>query len=144
MVLVDTNILLYAVNPDTDQHVAARRVLERLHNGRETWVLTWGILYEFLRVATHPRVFPKPLSFRQAQAFVDGLLASSSCLVLTETPEHRAELLAAVAQLPRIGGNQIHDLHHAIIMREHGIRDILTCDTDFRLFPWVDIRGLAE
>ena len=144
MVLVDTNILLYAVNPDTEQHAAAKRALERLHNGREPWALTWGILYEFLRVATHPRVFPKPLSFRQAQAFVDGLLRSHSCLVLTETSEHRVELAAAVGQLPRIGGNQLHDLHHAIVMREHGIRDILTCDTDFRLFPWVDIRSLTE
>jgi predicted nucleic acid-binding protein len=89
-------------------------------------------------------VFPKPLSFRQAEAFVDGLLRSPSCLVLTETSEHRAELAAAVGQLPRIGGNQLHDLHHAIVMREHGIRDILTCDTDFRLFPWVDIRSLTE
>ena len=144
MILVDTNILLYAVNPDTDHHVAAKRRLEHLHNGKEPWVVTWGILYEFLRVATHPRVFPKPLSFRQAQSFVDGLLGSPSCRVLTETSEHRVELLAAVAELPRINGNQVHDLHHAIIMREHGIRDILTCDTDFRLFPWVDIQGLAE
>lgn len=144
MILVDTNILLYAVNPDTGHHAAAKRALEQLHNGREPWALTWGILYEFLRVATHPRVFPKPLSFRQAQAFVDGLLRSHSCLVLTETSEHRAELAAAVGQLPRIGGNQLLDLHHAIVMREHGIRDILTCDTDFRLFPWVDIRGLTE
>lgn len=142
MVLVDTNILLYAINADASQHAAARRTLEGLCNGTAGWALTWGIVYEFLRVATHPRVFPKPLSLQQAHGFVARLMASSTCVVLTETPQHATELQRAMGELPRLQGNQVHDLHHAVLMREHGLSEILTCDTDFRLFPWVTCRPL--
>jgi hypothetical protein len=30
------------------------------------WHLTWGVVYEFLRVATHPNVFRKPFSLADA------------------------------------------------------------------------------
>jgi predicted nucleic acid-binding protein len=49
-----------------------------------------------------------------------------------------------LGKLPRLGGNLVHDLHHAVLMREHGVRDILTCDTDFRLFSWIRIRTPEE
>jgi len=144
MLLVDTNILLYAVNTNAPQHTAARQALEQLCQGRDPWCLTWGIVYEFLRVATHPRVFPCPLSLIQAYTVVQEVSRSPACMVLAETSEHQVQLEQALRLLPRLSGNQVHDLHHAILMREHGIREILTCDLDFRLFPWVTIRTLEN
>jgi uncharacterized protein len=38
--------------------------------------MTWPILYEFMRVTTHPRVMRRPSSAPHAWAFVAALLGS--------------------------------------------------------------------
>jgi uncharacterized protein len=137
MILVDANILLHAVNRDSPLCSSAGRSLEELANGSSTWGLSWGIVYEFMRVATHPRIFPSPLSAGEAWTFVQELILRPSCLVLGETGLH-AELMAeCLKESPRLRGNILHDLHTAVLMREHGVREILTLDRDFRSFSWV-------
>ena len=42
----------------------------------------------------------------------------------------------------RLAGNIVHDFHSAVLMREHGIKDILTLDRDFRTFPWIELREI--
>ncbi|MBN1270539.1 MAG: hypothetical protein JXB04_13195, partial [Kiritimatiellae bacterium] len=98
--------------------------------------------YEFYRFATHPRVFPKPLAMETAHEFIGSLLDSPACLLATETELHRDVLQKSLSELPRVGGNLVHDLHAAVLMREHAVKDILTLDTDFKTFPWLRIRGL--
>ena len=46
MFVADTNILLYAVNPDCVDHKAALRAVEEWRHGETSWFLTWGIIYE--------------------------------------------------------------------------------------------------
>jgi hypothetical protein len=144
MILVDTNILLHAVNRDSPHCRAACQALEELANGKRAWALSWGIAYEFLRVATHPRVFPMPLEAAEAWAFLRGLLARPACLMLVETTQHQEQLARCLGQGPRLRGNILHDLHTAVLMREHGIREILTQDRDFQVFPWVQRVSLDE
>lgn len=45
----------------------------------------WGIVYEFLRVATHPQVFAKPWQAPLALLFMKSILASPGVGVLTGT-----------------------------------------------------------
>ena len=61
MFVVDTNILLYAVDRDSPEHAVCRAYLQKWRRRPDPWHLTWGIIYEFLRVATHPNVFRKPV-----------------------------------------------------------------------------------
>ena len=56
--VIDTNLLLYGVNRDSEEHAAARTFLTEAGASPEQWYLTEGIVYEFLRVATHARIFP--------------------------------------------------------------------------------------
>ena len=144
MVLVDTNILLHAVNADSPECARAGAALEALVNGREQWALSWGIVYEFLRVATHPRIFAHPLRAEQAHAYVAEWIAADNCTLIAESAYHHQVLSDSLAEVARLAGNILHDFHHAVLMREHGIREILTLDRDFRAFPWVAIRPLAE
>ena len=44
-----------------------------------------------------------------------------------------------LAELPHIAGNILHDAHTAILMREHGVRQVCTRDTDFHRFPFVEV-----
>ena len=144
MVLVDTNILLHAINADSPDHTRCASVLEGLVNDSENWALSWATAYEFMRVATHPRVFSNPLSLEQARAFLEEWVSSASCSVIAESEHHLQVLGETVRNVARLAGNIIHDFHIAVLMREHGIRDILTLDRDFRTFPWVELRPLPK
>jgi len=137
--VIDTNLLLYAVNPDSPEHGQARRLLEDWRGGDRPWFLTWGIIYEFLRVATHPRVFPSPITLAQAGDWIEALLAGRNDAILVATDRHPAVLAELVASHPRLRGNPVHDLHIAALMREHGVPEIRTADTDFHQFGFLRV-----
>jgi uncharacterized protein len=133
-VLVDTNILVHAVSRASPQQPKLKDYVERLQRSGEL-CLTWTVLYEWLRVVTHPRVFARPLSPQAAQSFVDTLASTAGIELLTETADHARFLRLALEEAPAVRGNLYHDVHIAALMREHGIRDIATLDRHFRLFP---------
>lgn len=144
MILIDTNILLYAANRDDERSTLAARTLENLVNSDHPWALSWGIVYEFLRVATHPKVFTSPLECDSAWSFITELLRQPNCLMLTETVVHQETVDQCLREIPRIRGNYLHDFHLAVLMREHGITRILTEDRDFRMFPWIKVVMLTQ
>lgn len=138
MFVVDTNVLVHAVDERSPFH---RRCLESLDAWRReasAWYLTWGIVYEFLRVVTHARILVRPWTVGDAWRFVDALLASPGLGMLVPTERHAAVAAAALRDLPHLAGNVLHDAHTAVLMREHGIRRIYTRDTDFHRFPFLD------
>jgi len=144
MFIVDTNILLHSVNRDSPHHEKARKNFESFINGSERWFLTWGIIYEYLRVATHPRVFKKPLTLGEAYGFLAPALRSANCGILSETDEHQNALEQSAKETHRLSGNVLHDFHIAVIMREHAVEEIITRDEDFKAFPWVRIRRIEN
>jgi toxin-antitoxin system PIN domain toxin len=139
MFVVDTNVLVYAADEDAPAHAVCRSALEEWRRQRSAWYTTWGIVYEFLRVTTHPRVLRNPWSANKAWEFVDAVLASPALGILVETDRHGAVVDEVVQETPHLAGNLIHDAHTAILMREHGIRRIYTRDTDFHRFSFLEV-----
>jgi toxin-antitoxin system PIN domain toxin len=138
MLLVDTNVLVYAADRDSPFHAPCRGWLGARRSGPDAWFVTWGILYEFLRVTTHPRVMRTPWDSRRAWSFVEGLLESPGLEVLVETERHAQVAREVLDAVPTAAGNLVHDAHTAVLMREHGVRRIATRDTDFHRFPFVE------
>ena len=138
MLVVDTNVLVYAADADSPFHDASRTWLEAQRRRADAWFTTWPILYEFLRVTTHPRVMRHPWSAASAWRFVEALVASPGLGLLTATPRHAEVARQVIVELPHLAGNLLHDAHTAILMREHGIRRIVTRDTDFHRFPFLE------
>ncbi len=138
MFVVDTNVLVYAADADSPFHAACRDWLERQRGRADAWYTTWAILYEFLRVTTHPRVMRRPWSAPAAWDFLAALLASPGLAVLVPTQRHAEIAAQVIAELPHLAGNLFHDAHTAVLMREHGIRRIVTRDTDFHRFPFLE------
>jgi len=136
---VDTNVLLYAVDADSEFHVPCRELIEQARGQAAPWFLTWGICYEFLRVATHPRVYRNPWTSQAAWGFIRTLLACPGLSVLTATRRHGAVLGQCLDELPEARGNFMHDLHIAALMREHGIARIVTRDSDFHRFGFLQV-----
>lgn len=139
MLVVDTNVLVYVADADSQFHTPCREWLERRRRRPDAWYTTWAIVYEFLRVTTHPRVMRRPWSAPAAWEFVTALLASPGLAVLAPTQRHADVAEEVILELPHLAGNLLHDAHTAILMREHGIRRICTRDTDFNQFPFLEV-----
>ncbi len=145
--LVDTNILLHAANVASVVHRPAREFLDAQLRSRTSWCTTWPILYEFLRVATHRRVFPKPLKAAQALEFVSTLVELDEVAILAPTDRHLTVLNNVVREIGHPAGNIYHDIHTATLMQEHGVPEIVTADSDFFKFRFLRVLnplGLAH
>lgn len=135
MILVDANLLIYAINKDAPHHLKARRWLEKTLSGSESVCFTWGVLLAFLRITTRPGILSRPLESEQALAYVDEWLAQPVAEVLTPGPGHWPvfrNLLATAGTL----GNLTSDAHLAAIAIENGAI-VCSADYDFRRFQGI-------
>ena len=139
MLVVDTNILVYAADADSQFHAACRNWLDGQRVRPDAWFTTWPIVYEFLRVTTHPRVMRRPWTATAAWEFVRALLSSPGLSLLVSTARHADVAEQVISELPDLAGNLLPDTHTAVLMREHGIGRICTRDTDFSRFPFLEV-----
>ena len=138
MFVVDTNIFVYAADEDSPFHASCRGKIEEWRRLSTPWYATWGIMYEFLRVITHPRVFRKPWTAPKAWDFVEAVLAAPTFGLLLPTERHAEIAAETIRKSAHVRGNLVYDAHTAILMREHGIAKIYTRDTDFHRFPFLE------
>jgi toxin-antitoxin system PIN domain toxin len=132
MRIVDANVLLYAVNEAAPHHDRARSWLDGALGGREPVGFAWTVLLAFVRVATHPAVFPRPLSATEATDVVRGWLAQPSAVVVEPTPRH-ADLLAGLLAEAGTAANLVGDAHLAALALEHDAV-LVSFDSDFGRF----------
>lgn len=136
MILVDLNILLYAVNAGCPEYAAASDWLRRtLEKGEEPVGLAWIVILGFLRLSTSPRLFPRPLQIDQASGFIEALLAHRQVRKVLPGEGHWP-LLRHLLSLCGTGGNLVNDAHLAAFALEHDAR-IVTRDMDFARFPGI-------
>ena len=135
---VDTNILLYAANADDEAYPVAWALLERLAAGPDLFYLFWPTIMGFLRIATHPAIFPNPRSPEQALAAITALVDRSNVRTPAEA-DGFWELYRATADA-QTRGNHVPDAHIAALMRQHGVTVIYTRDKDFRRYDGIDAR----
>lgn len=139
MILVDANLLLYAYHPRAEQHEKSRAWLEAALSGPEFIRFAWLTLWAFLRIATNPRVFERPLSIAEANAAVSAWLAQPVAGVL-EPGEQHWDLLSRLMRDGQTAGPLIMDAVLAAIAIEHGAT-LYTTDRDFSRFAglkWVN------
>ena len=139
MFVVDTNLLVYAAIREAPRYHGASRLVAEWVASAEPWFTTWSVYYEFLRVVTHRSALFRPLTFAQAWTFVEALRSSPSLGVLVETDRHGEVVRDLTREYPHMSGNRMHDLHIAALMREHGIVEIRTADTDFHEFKFLRV-----
>ncbi|MEO6872189.1 MAG: TA system VapC family ribonuclease toxin [Chthoniobacterales bacterium] len=140
MFVVDTNVLVYAADPDSQFHADCRQRIESWRGQSSPCYLTWPICYEFLRVCTHPNVFRRPLRIADGRRFLESLFLTPNIDFLLPTERHPAVLNEVLDEFPHLRGNILHDVHTAVLMREHGIKEIYTRDTDFHRFSFLTVR----
>jgi toxin-antitoxin system PIN domain toxin len=132
MILVDANILIYAVNADAPLHRKAKLWLESILAGPDTMGLSWTVLLAFLRLTTRPGVFEKPLPSQTAFDIVDTWMTRPGVVTVEPTAQHLRVLRDLLTPLGT-GGNLTSDAHLAALAIEHGA-ELCSSDSDFARF----------
>lgn len=132
MILVDLNILIYAVNSDAIHHERVRKWWEATLSGDRPVALCWQVLLGFLRLSTRPHIFERPLPAESALAYVDHWLMQPQFQLLEPTQRHW-QILSDLLATSGVAGNLTTDAHLAALAIEHGAV-LASCDADFSRF----------
>jgi hypothetical protein len=133
VILVDTNLLLYASFKHFEQHERARNWIDQQFASTTRVGLPWHSLLGFVRLGSQRRAFPYALTVAEAWAEVRSWLALPNVWVPLPTDRH-AEILDHLLTSGNVGRGRVMDIHLAALAIEHGLI-VCSNDNDFARFP---------
>ena len=139
MILLDANLLIYAVNADAPLHRKAKAWLESALSGHETVGFPWTVLLAFFRLTTRPGLFRRPLPVNTAFDLVASWLDQPQAAIVHPGPRHLQVLRELLGPLGT-GGNLTSDAHLAALAIEYRA-ELYSSDTDFARFDGLKWRN---
>lgn len=139
MTILDANILLYAYDSASSQHVKARSWVERTFSEAVPVGLPWQTVAAFLRIMTNANLPGERFTPEEAVQIVDQWLEQPNIRLLEAGDDHWALLRQMIVQ-GQAQGPLISDAQLAALTIEHG-GVLHTTDRDFARFPglrWVN------
>lgn len=139
MILPDINLLVHAHNLGSPAHEKARAWWQQILDGAEGVALPWVVIQGFVRITTHPKIFPNPLPVADALQRVESWL-SLPHVSIVHPPEHHFTTWARLLGQLGIAGNLTTDAHLAALAIDRGLV-LHSSDADFARFPglkWVN------
>jgi toxin-antitoxin system PIN domain toxin len=107
--------------------------------------MLWGVpvfvIAEFLRVATHLRVFARPMGIAEATDVISRMLESPTARILSPGDRYWGLFVESLID-SGARGNIVFDAQIVAVCREHGVDTILTQDRDFRRFSGIHVQRL--
>lgn len=133
MILVDSNILIYAINRSSPKHKKAQQFIRQ--NLRNICVAQQNVV-ETLRVLTHP-VFPLPMKSKDALVAVDAIVTSLHLI----GPTHETYMLTCMLmQKYDMSSNKIFDAYLVATMLSNGVHAIATDnERDFMVYEEIQV-----
>jgi hypothetical protein len=135
---IDVNILLYASDRSSPLHEKAVAFVQSCAGGREVFCLGWVTVMSYVRMATHPSIFQRPLTHAQTTRNAEALMSAPACRVLAEEDGFWAVYRDVTSQVPTCG-NLVPDAHLAALLLQHGVVKFHSHDRDFRKFSFLDV-----
>jgi len=123
----DTNLFLYAANPDSPDHAAAKQFFEEEAAGGQRFLLCGLVLVEIYMQLRNPVVFRKPKSAKEATAFCNALRANPAWEYADYEPEVAIPLWKWAAKTTT-GFRHIIDARLALTLRHHGVTHFATAN----------------
>ena len=133
MIVIDANVLLYAYDRSDARQPAAARWLEGTLGGGDQVGLALMTVLAFVRIATDPRVYERPMPASTAVAHVEQWLARGNVHLIGPSDAHWRNLADLITR-GQARGAMVMDAHLAALTIEHGAT-LATTDRDFRRFP---------
>lgn len=133
MILPDVNLLVYAYDQGSPFHPQAKAWCEGIMSGPAPVALLPAVLFGFVRITTHPRVFHHPMTVPEASRHVRSWLARRHVRVHEMLVD---DVICALGLLEQTGtaGNLTTDAQIAAIALRLDA-EVHTVDLDFGRFP---------
>lgn len=131
--LIDSNILIYAINLDSPKSKIAQTFLEENLGKLE---ITHQNILESIRVLTHPK-FSNPMKIKACLKALASISESSHILY----PDQRSYyIVLELMENYNLSGNRIFDAYLVAIMLSYGIKEIATDnERDFKKFEGIHV-----
>ncbi len=134
MMLVDTNILIYAHRRDAVRHPEYRDWVRAMINGPEPYAVSDFAVTGMVRVVTDKRFYHEGAStIDEALAFADEIRNQPHAQVIGPGAKFWG-IFSSLCRQVGAGGKLIPDAYLAALAIEHGC-EVITADKDFRRFP---------
>ncbi len=133
MIVIDANLLLYAYNERTDQHLAARTWLNETFASAEEIGLPMQSILAFVRISTNPRLAGVSSTIGTALAVADSWLALPNVRILVPGSRHWA-IFKGLCLATALTGDLSTDAHLAALAIEYDAT-LCSTDRDFARFP---------
>lgn len=131
--IVDTNILIYAINSDSQKHKQAQKFLIDYSTELE---ITHQNVLETIRVLTH-RKSSHPMSLKNA---LDAILTIAKSCTVISPDQNTYHLAIELIKNYKVSGNRIFDVYLAATALSNGITTIATDNTrDFKKFKEINL-----
>jgi len=135
--LVDANVLIYAFDTQSPQHLASRALLDAARIGSVSLYISSQILSEFYSITTNSRRVLKPRSPAEALHAVSDLVNYLRILPISVAA---VESLVDLLRRRPVKGGEIFDLQIVATMKANNILKIYTFNTeDFAVFSELEI-----
>lgn len=129
---IDTNILVYSLNKSSPHHDICRQFLL---SGVENPVVPNQVLFEFLRVVTHPK-FLHPLDLKTA---INHVAVYKSLYVTIYETDQDFDLFRKLYSKYQLGSNRIFDTKLVATLLNNGVDRIATVnDKVFKIFSEIE------
>lgn len=135
MILPDANLLLYACDQSSPFHPKAAAWCERIMNSPGPVILLPAVIFGFVRISTHPRIFTAPLSVAEASAHVRSWLGRKQVRLHDMLPDD-VETAFTLLEAAGTAGNLTTDAQIAAVARRLDA-EVHTADLDFGRFAGV-------
>ncbi len=138
MILPDVNVLIYAHRQHAPDHARYREWILRLTGGPQPYGYSELVLSGFVRIVTHPRVFPDPTPLEDALTFVQRFREPAHAVRVAPGPRHWM-IFADLCRRANAKGNLVPDAYLAALAIESG-SEWTTTDRDYARFPGLQWR----
>ena len=135
-VLVDANLLIYAIDSSSPRHPRARGWLETTLSGTTEVRLAWTVVQAFLRITTRSGILRAPLRPEEACSYVDSWFRQPFVEPIAAGPQHWL-ILRDLLSSTGTAGNLTSDAHLAALAIEHSCA-VCSADNDFKRFAGVE------
>ncbi|HKF77835.1 MAG TPA: type II toxin-antitoxin system VapC family toxin [Candidatus Dormibacteraeota bacterium] len=133
MKLLDVNVVLPAHRADHPDHATTRAWLDALLSSGNQFGVPWTVWWSFLRLSSHPRVFPVPTPAAEAFEFIAALRAQPGHIPVEPGDQH-LDCLRRVCAGGEASADLLPDAVLAALAVEHG-GEVVSFDRDFARFP---------